>query len=90
MTANPRILLVGTGTMGSLHARVLAGSDRCDLVRVAEPREDAGRMIAERYDAQWSPEIGDLSDVDAVVMKLDLRGWAARDAASADDAGVCT
>ncbi|MBD8023725.1 ribosomal protein S18-alanine N-acetyltransferase [Microbacterium gallinarum] len=29
-------------------------------------------------------------DVDAVVMKLDLRGWAARDAASADDAGVCT
>ncbi|NGY61677.1 Gfo/Idh/MocA family oxidoreductase [Lentzea sp. NEAU-D13] len=68
MTANPRILLVGTGTMGSLHARVLAGSDRCDLVRVAEPREDAGRMIAERYDAQWSPEIGDLSDVDAVVI----------------------
>ena len=68
MSANPRILLVGTGTMGSLHARVLAGSDRCDLVRVAEPREDAGRMIAERYDAQWSPEIGDLSDVDAVVI----------------------
>ncbi|WP_086666870.1 Gfo/Idh/MocA family protein [Lentzea kentuckyensis] len=68
MTANPRILLVGTGTMGSLHARVLAGSDRCDLVRVAEPREEAGRMIAERYDAQWSPEIGDLSDVDAVVI----------------------
>ena len=29
-------------------------------------------------------------DVDAVVMKLDLRGWAARGAASADDAGVCT
>jgi predicted dehydrogenase len=68
MTANPRILLVGTGTMGSLHARVLAGSDRCDLVRVAEPREEAGRAIAERYDAQWSPEIGDLSDVDAVVI----------------------
>lgn len=68
MTANPRILLVGTGTMGSLHARVLAGSDRCDLVRVAEPREEAGRTIAERYDAQWSPEIGDLSDVDAVVI----------------------
>lgn len=68
MTALPRILLVGTGTMGSLHARVLAGSDRCELVRVAEPREEAGRTIAERYDARWSPEIGDLSDVDAVVI----------------------
>jgi ribosomal protein S18 acetylase RimI-like enzyme len=29
-------------------------------------------------------------DVDAVVMKLDLRGWSAARIASADDAGVCT
>jgi [ribosomal protein S18]-alanine N-acetyltransferase len=29
-------------------------------------------------------------DVDAVVMKLDVAGWAARAGASADDAGVCT
>ncbi|HEX6343335.1 Gfo/Idh/MocA family oxidoreductase [Umezawaea sp.] len=68
MTARPRILLVGTGTMGSLHARVLSQSDRCDLVRVAEPREEVGRSVADRFDATWSPEIGDLSDVDAVVL----------------------
>lgn len=29
-------------------------------------------------------------DVDAVVMKLDLRAWSAARAPSADDAGVCT
>lgn len=29
-------------------------------------------------------------DVDAVVMKLDVRGWAAARTSSADDAGVCT
>ena len=29
-------------------------------------------------------------DVDAVVMKLDLRGWSAARTASAEDAGVCT
>ncbi|WP_374314525.1 ribosomal protein S18-alanine N-acetyltransferase [Microbacterium sp.] len=29
-------------------------------------------------------------DVDAVVMKLDLRGWTAAQTPAADDAGVCT
>lgn len=29
-------------------------------------------------------------DVDAVVMKADVRGWAARHGAPADDSGVCT
>ncbi|GAB2832718.1 ribosomal protein S18-alanine N-acetyltransferase [Microbacterium insulae] len=29
-------------------------------------------------------------DVDAVVMKLDLRGWSAAQTPSAEDAGVCT
>jgi ribosomal-protein-alanine N-acetyltransferase len=29
-------------------------------------------------------------DVDAVVMKLDIRGWTAAQTPAADDAGVCT
>ncbi|MDT7798192.1 MAG: hypothetical protein QOI78_1625, partial [Actinomycetota bacterium] len=33
-----RIALVGTGNMGSLHARVLAANERVDLVRVIDPR----------------------------------------------------
>ncbi|MCP2262305.1 putative dehydrogenase [Streptoalloteichus tenebrarius] len=66
--ARPRVALVGTGSMGSLHARVIAGSDRAELVRVIEPREDVGRAVAERFGAEWAPEIGDLSDVHAVVL----------------------
>lgn len=68
MSATPRILLVGAGSMGSLHARVIAQSPSTTLARVVDGREDAGRVLAERYDAAWSPELGDLSDVDAVVI----------------------
>lgn len=68
MSAAPRILLVGAGAMGSLHARVIAQSPSTTLARVVDGREDVGRALAERYDAEWSPELGDLSDVDAVVI----------------------
>jgi predicted dehydrogenase len=68
MTNAPRLALVGTGSMGSLHARVIAQSDRAELTRVVDPREEAGRTVAERYGARWTPELGDLSDVDAVVL----------------------
>lgn len=65
---NPKIALVGVGSMGSLHARVISQSDRADLALVIEPREDAGRAIAEKYETSWAPEIGDLSGIDAVVL----------------------
>ncbi|GGM04988.1 Gfo/Idh/MocA family protein [Micromonospora yangpuensis] len=68
MSAPVRFALVGTGTMGSLHARVISQSLRARLVRVVEPREETGRQIADRYGAQWAPELGDLADVDAVVV----------------------
>ncbi|WP_394614607.1 Gfo/Idh/MocA family protein [Lentzea sp. JNUCC 0626] len=68
MTAKKRVALIGTGSMGSLHARVLSQSERADLVRVIDPREEAGRTVADRFDAAWSPEIGSLADVDAVVL----------------------
>lgn len=68
MNAAPRILLVGAGSMGSLHARVVAQSTSTTLARVVDGREDVGRALAERYGADWSPELGDLSDVDAVVI----------------------
>ncbi|AXB45892.1 Gfo/Idh/MocA family protein [Amycolatopsis albispora] len=63
-----RIALVGTGTMGSLHARVLSQNERVELTRVIDPREEAGRAAAERFETRWTPEIGELSDVDAVVL----------------------
>jgi len=68
VTAKHRVALIGTGSMGSLHARVLSQSDRAELVRVVDPREDAGRAVAERFGAAWTPEIDSLADVDAVVL----------------------
>lgn len=68
MTAVAKLALIGTGTMGSLHARVIAQNDRAELVRVVDPREDAGRAVADKYGAAWTPEIGSLADVDAVVL----------------------
>lgn len=68
MGTGPRIALIGAGSMGALHARVLAQSDRCELTRVVEPREDAGRAVADRYGAGWQPALDDLTGVDAVVL----------------------
>lgn len=68
MSALPRVTLVGAGSMGSLHARVLAQSQRCELVTVVEPDPAAGQRVADRWDARWLPELDDLSGVDAVVL----------------------
>jgi predicted dehydrogenase len=68
MTALPKIALVGVGSMGSLHARVIAQSDRADLALVVDPREETGRAVAEKFDSTWAPEIGDLTGIDAVVL----------------------
>ena len=68
MTAKHRIALIGTGSMGSLHARVMSQSDRAELVRVIDPREEAGRAVADRFGAQWTPEIGTLDGIDGVVL----------------------
>jgi predicted dehydrogenase len=54
--------------MGSLHARVIAGSERAGLVAVVDPDERAGRATAERYGARWAPALEDALDVDAVVV----------------------
>lgn len=66
--AGPRIALVGSGVMGSQHARVLAQSDRCEFVRVIEPRLEVGKPVAERFGVDWLPELDGLRDIDAVVI----------------------
>ncbi|WP_016697141.1 Gfo/Idh/MocA family protein [Actinoalloteichus spitiensis] len=70
MTAGSRarIALVGAGAMGTLHARVLSQSERCDLVVVVDPREAVGTPLADQCGARWLPELGELGDVDGVVI----------------------
>ncbi|WP_072689179.1 Gfo/Idh/MocA family protein [Rhodococcus marinonascens] len=69
MTTNrPRIALVGSGKMGSLHARVLTQSPLCDLALLVEPHEERGREAAERFDTTWAADFDDLAGIDAVVV----------------------
>lgn len=64
----PRIALVGAGTMGSYHARVVSTSDRAELARVIDSRKSVGEGVAAKYGAEWSPELGDLNGIDAVII----------------------
>ena len=66
--ARPSVAVVGTGSMGSLHARVLHNSPRADLAVVVEPREDVGRAVADRFGTAWAPDLSGLAGVDAVVV----------------------
>ncbi|MGI8761727.1 MAG: Gfo/Idh/MocA family protein [Jatrophihabitantaceae bacterium] len=65
---NPRIALVGAGSMGSLHARVISQSERADLAYVVDSQREAGAPVAERFGTTWVPELDGATDVDAVVV----------------------
>jgi predicted dehydrogenase len=67
VSATVKVGLIGAGTMGALHARVTAASDRSELVWVADPDEGLGRAVADRYGTRWVPE-PELASVDAVVI----------------------
>ena len=63
-----RVALIGAGSMGLNHARVLSRSRRVRLVRIVEPRPDVGREVADRFNTHWAPDVDALSGVDAVVI----------------------
>lgn len=52
--------VVGVGSLGQHHARILAGMDGVDLVGVVDPRPDQGQQIAERFDTQWYSDVSEL------------------------------
>jgi predicted dehydrogenase len=68
VTARPKVALVGAGTMGSLHARVLSQSDRVDFKFVVEHNAQTGQAIADRYGVEYANSLDPLKDVDAVVI----------------------
>lgn len=62
-----RIGVIGAGSMGSLHARVVAGHDATELAWVVDADRARGEQIATRFGSRWLPE-ADLAAVDAVVV----------------------
>ena len=63
--------IVGAGMIGTVHARELGGVEGAELVAIAEPREGAGRELAEAHGVAWHPNEQDLlarEDVDVVIL----------------------
>jgi predicted dehydrogenase len=65
--SSTRFGIIGIGSMGSLHARVVAGHAAAALAWVSDPDEDAGRRVADRFGTRWLPE-PELADVDALIV----------------------
>lgn len=62
-----RIALVGAGSMGRNHARIIAENPSADLVTIVDPFAGTGQAVADQYGARWVPEL-ELDDIDAVVV----------------------
>lgn len=63
--------IVGAGTIGEVHARALEGVNRANVVAIADPREDAGRKLADSCGATWYANYLDLlaqPDIGVVVL----------------------
>jgi ribosomal-protein-alanine acetyltransferase len=86
----------GRGRGRALLRALLAEADRRGVhdvfleVRADNPVAQALYASEGFHEVGRRPRYYQPDDVDAVVMKLDLRGWSAARTASADDAGVCT
>lgn len=68
MSARPRIALVGAGSMGRNHARVIAESPDAELAVIVDPFEANGRSTAERFGCEWAPSLDGAPAADAVVV----------------------
>lgn len=63
--------IVGAGTIGNVHANALKDVEGSKIVAVAEPREEAGRSMADTFGATWYASYTDLlanDDVSMVVL----------------------
>lgn len=62
-----RVAIVGAGSMGSMHARVVSESSLCELAAVIDPRVDAAKSVADRYGGRVLAEF-EPAGLDAVVV----------------------
>ncbi len=63
--------IVGAGVIGTAHAGALEGIGNATVVGVAEPREEAGRKLADKYEAHWHSSYTDLladPEIDLVIL----------------------
>ncbi len=68
MSDTMAVALVGSGSMGLNHARVIASGPRTRLTVVIDPDEAVGRAAADRHGARWAPDLEALGGCDAAVV----------------------
>lgn len=64
-----QLAVVGVGSLGQHHARILAGMEGVRLAGVVDPRPEQGQQIAERFESSWFADIRQLPQpLDGVVI----------------------
>lgn len=67
--AKPNVVLVGAGSMGRNHARIISGHPDANLLAVVDPFEENGKTVAAAHETKWVKELDDvLASADAVVL----------------------
>ena len=66
-----KVGVIGIGNMGWHHARVLSLLKDAELVGVADPDPDRGKLATEQFDCRWFADYRDmLSEVEAVCIAV--------------------
>src|SRR5690349_14436396 len=68
MAPRLNVALVGAGSMGLSHARVLSASARTMLSVVIDPNATAAQRSADQYETRWALDLDGLGDAEAVVV----------------------
>ena len=66
-----KVGIVGAGVIGAVHAGALVGVDNAAVAAIAEPREEAGRQLAEKHGATWYASFTDMlavPEIDLVIL----------------------
>src|SRR6266851_1384139 len=73
MNGRRRIALVGVGSMGANHARVIAESDAADLAVIIDTDAERGAPLAERLGCAYAPDLEAARDCDGVIVATPTR-----------------
>ena len=66
-----KVGVIGIGNMGWHHARVLSLLKDADLIGVADPNINRGKLAIEQFQCQWFPNYHDLlPKVDAICIAV--------------------
>ena len=70
-SASVKVGVIGIGNMGWHHARVLSLLKDADLVGVADPNENRGKLAVEQFQCEWFKDYHELlSKVDAICIAV--------------------